>query len=344
EPRGYGSEDHETPRGKRHGNPGQAAYSTANAALEGLVRARRRAGLPGVALALGPVSDAGYLADDREQATKIGKTLEDLAGTRPLRVDEVLSALDAVLDDPAPPISVSVMPKGAALDPNALPIARSPMMSRLARPPSKVLQQDASNPADAASIAALPIAEALKALESAVRAALSRILRLPVAEIPCNRPLGDLGLDSLMALDLKNTLEERNGFAVPATAVGAETTISSLAAILCDGLPEGDGVRSGSDREPPIDRVTILHDVPSEGSAHSSPSEGGAPRPQGAITEDTKLAGALSAAHAAGLPSAMQQELARRSSARGRIARAPSKPLATGRAPERSLPGGGEAR
>ncbi|MEO1317385.1 MAG: SDR family NAD(P)-dependent oxidoreductase, partial [Pseudomonadota bacterium] len=289
----------------RLGNPGQAAYSTANAALEGLVRARRRAGLPGVALALGPVSDAGYLADDREQATKIAKTLEDLAGTRPLRVEEVLSALDAVLDDPAPPVSVSVMPEGAALDPNALPIARSPMMSRLARPPSKIPEQDASNSVDAASIAALPIAEALKALEAAVRAALSRILRLPVAEIPTNRPLGDLGLDSLMALDLKNTLEERHGFAVPVIAVGAETTISSLAAMLCNGIPQAGGVRSWSDREPPIDSMTILHDVPSEGSAHSSPSEGGASRPEGTITEDTNLAGALSAAHAAGLPSAM---------------------------------------
>src|SRR5690606_29168003 len=48
------------------GNPGQANYVAANGYLEGLARARRSEGLPGLAVAFGAISDKGYLARNDE--------------------------------------------------------------------------------------------------------------------------------------------------------------------------------------------------------------------------------------------------------------------------------------
>ncbi|MEM9766056.1 MAG: SDR family NAD(P)-dependent oxidoreductase, partial [Pseudomonadota bacterium] len=50
------------------GNPGQAPYAAANAALEGLARNRAAAGLPALAVAFGPIADAGVLT--RETRTR----------------------------------------------------------------------------------------------------------------------------------------------------------------------------------------------------------------------------------------------------------------------------------
>jgi len=52
------------------GAPGQGVYVAANAALEALARNRRAAGRPALAVAWGPIEDAGYLADRQKRAMR----------------------------------------------------------------------------------------------------------------------------------------------------------------------------------------------------------------------------------------------------------------------------------
>ena len=60
------------------GNPGQANYVAANGYLEGLARARRLEGLPGLAIGFGAIADKGYLAQNTDVndllSKRIGKT------------------------------------------------------------------------------------------------------------------------------------------------------------------------------------------------------------------------------------------------------------------------------
>ncbi|MEL6768491.1 MAG: SDR family NAD(P)-dependent oxidoreductase [Pseudomonadota bacterium] len=286
----------------RLGNPGQSAYAAANAGLEALARCRRAAGLPAVALALGPVGDAGHLAAAPERAARIGDSVAHALGSRLLRCSEVLAAFEAALDNPAMPPCCAVMPAGAQLDPAALPIARLPLQARLARKASAAGDLPVEALQTAAAIAALPPDKAPEAIADIIRASLARILRMPAEDVLDTRPLTEMGLDSLMALDLKSTLEDRHGLAVPVAAIGAETTLTGLAGTLAAGLarPEGDhrgGNIGGAGPQP--------NDPAARGTERAGLAEGDG-------RSDAAMAASLSSAHAAGLPDELRAELARR--------------------------------
>ena len=80
------------------GNPGQAAYVAANGFLEGVARRRRRrAGLPGLAIAWGAIEDVGVLA--RSEATK--EALLDRAGIKGMLAQDALRLMGEALAAPS---------------------------------------------------------------------------------------------------------------------------------------------------------------------------------------------------------------------------------------------------
>ncbi|MEM9761781.1 MAG: type I polyketide synthase [Pseudomonadota bacterium] len=302
----------------RIGNPGQAAYAAANTGLEALAAWRRQQGLPAVALALGPVDDAGHLAEAPERRTRIRRAMAETFGTRLLRRAEVLAAFDAVLDDPAIPECTVVMPAGAEIDMRSLPIARLPMLADLARAGGSEDGEPALSQTDASDLAGLSPAEAREAVVALVRAALARILRMPKGEIVTDRPLAELGLDSLMAMDLKSTLEDQHGFVVPVAAIGPETTLAGLSQLLADHVAATD----------PTGEIAWGHGADRDAAAGEADAQHRAAA--GTSVADAALADTLSAAHAAGLPAELRGELARRLSAPTPVPRPPLEREAAG--------------
>ncbi|MEM6680253.1 MAG: acyl carrier protein, partial [Pseudomonadota bacterium] len=59
-------------------------------------------------------------------------------------------------------------------------------------------------------------------------------------EIDAYRPLGTLGVDSLMAMDLRMGLEERLGRTIPLFDAGGEITIADLCQRLLDSMEHAD--------------------------------------------------------------------------------------------------------
>ena len=60
----------------------------------------------------------------------------------------------------------------------------------------------------------------------------SRILKLPVKEIGPHRPLAELGMDSLMGLELRLGIERRFGEELPLPAISDSTTLASIASAI----------------------------------------------------------------------------------------------------------------
>ena len=87
-------------------------------------------------------------------------------------------------------------------------------------------------------------------LESYVTGILGRVLRMQESEIRRDKPFGDYGLDSLMAVELKNRCESALGISLPATLAWNYSTIAALSEHLAGllGLPldvdNGSSIRS----------------------------------------------------------------------------------------------------
>ncbi len=85
------------------GAPGQGVYVAANLALEGLARRRRAEGLPALAVAWGPIEDAGYLAERPETRDALARRL----GAKPMPAAQALAALPAMLASDLPVIALA---------------------------------------------------------------------------------------------------------------------------------------------------------------------------------------------------------------------------------------------
>jgi acyl carrier protein len=58
---------------------------------------------------------------------------------------------------------------------------------------------------------------------------IGRILRIPAAQIDRTKPLSDIGVDSLMGVELRLAAEERLGIEVPLMSIGGAGSLNDLA-------------------------------------------------------------------------------------------------------------------
>ncbi|WP_428032555.1 SDR family NAD(P)-dependent oxidoreductase [Ancylobacter sp.] len=205
------------------GNPGQTAYVAANAYLEGLARRRRREGRPGLAVAWGAIADAGVLARDTATSEKLTRRL----GLGRLTAAEALDHLGACLADPGtPPVSVH-----APVDWRAgRDLAVMAGASFAALRPAFDDPVDAGGDADlVALIRGQSEGEARATVLRLLTAELGRILRLPPDSIDPARPLGDIGMDSLMGLELDMEMQRRHKVALPMLGLSSGATLQDVA-------------------------------------------------------------------------------------------------------------------
>lgn len=208
------------------GNPGQAPYVAANAALEALMAERRRAGLPGLAVAWGAIADAGYLTRDSGAEA----LLSDRLGTSAITAREAFEGLETALAgaDPADASALGWARIDWAAASRELALTRTPLFSRIAIPDPGPAEGETA--ADlAALVAGLPPAEAEARICGLLATETSRILRLPAEEIDPRQPLTELGFDSLMAVDLRMAAEETLGVDIPLMSLAGGATLADIA-------------------------------------------------------------------------------------------------------------------
>ncbi len=210
------------------GAPGQANYATANAMLDGLVSHRKAQGLPATGINWGPWANGG-MADTEAARANLGAR-----GLIPLEPGAALNALGEVV--------AHGIGQAIALKANW---QRAAKLLGTARPPilDHVLPSAGSaTPGDSAMLRRLydvPEAQRGAFVTEHLQSELQQILGFAQPPGAASRFL-ELGMDSLMAVELRNHLLGQFGsaFTINATAVFDYPTIESLAEHLAAQMPE----------------------------------------------------------------------------------------------------------
>lgn len=217
------------------GNPGQAAYVAANGGLEGLARRRRREGLPAHAIAWGAIGDVGVLADNETLRT----SLLDRVGVQALSSTEALDALADVLasDDRDPETAVvAIAPINWGASGGRLSVLRSPTFALVSHS-GTALSGDENAKTNLRAIYVESGREAaLEVARNAVIDVIARVLRLPADDIDTQRPLAEMGIDSLVSIELAMQIESRLGEKLQLTASVGALSLARLATQIVDQL------------------------------------------------------------------------------------------------------------
>jgi hybrid polyketide synthase / nonribosomal peptide synthetase FtdB len=210
------------------GAPGQGNYAAANAFLDALAWHRRSRKLPALSVAWAAWSEIG-LAARPDRGGRLARM-----GFPSLRPEQGLAALERLLGGDETHVAV------APFDPERW----------------RELHAAPDAPAAAASgresLRRAPVERREALAAASLRQIVARVLRLPLERVEPDRPLTRMGLDSLMALELRNHAETELGVTLPVVSLLRGPSIAELAGRIARDLTgEADPAEGREDRSAP---------------------------------------------------------------------------------------------
>jgi len=212
------------------GSPGQANYAAANTFLDSLAHHRRALGLPALSIDWGPWAEVGLAAAQANRGQRLA--VQGLGGLTPA---DGLAALAFLLGQSAPQVAVMKfnLRHWRQLFPQA---ASARLLTHLYEQSSASEDTRPSNTAVRDALLAVAPGLRLSLLEAHLIQQIAQVLRLPPDQIDSQTPLPTLGLDSLMALELRNRLELSLGATLSATLIWGYPTVAALAPFLAEKM------------------------------------------------------------------------------------------------------------
>jgi acyl transferase domain-containing protein/NADPH-dependent curcumin reductase CurA/short-subunit dehydrogenase/acyl carrier protein len=220
------------------GSPGQSSYAAANAYLDALAHHRRSSGLPAVTVNWGPWAEVGM-------ASRLSP--EDLQrwttqGVRPLRPAEGMRLLEMALDVNTPQVaavSIDWNRLASRLAATGAPVP--PLFALLVSGQVAPTDVQAGMPIRARVAAASGRAR-VELVHEFLRRQIASITQVPLEDIT-DAPLAQFGLDSLMAVELRNLVHHELGVRVPLGVFLSDATIATAAdALLAEATTVDDTV------------------------------------------------------------------------------------------------------
>ena len=215
------------------GNPGQSNHAAANAFLDQLAGHRRALGLPAQAIAWGAWSEIGEAAEQKERIERRRAAL----GGRWFTPQQGLKALENLVRQDATTSVVMSMDWSVFAEAVA---DRPPLLEDLLSATAEGKTDAAASSGDLLSrLRQTPAAAHEELLVSFLQREVQAVLRLPSTPAP-TVGFFDLGMDSLMAVELRNRLNRAfsEEYMAPNTVVFDYPDIGTLARHLTEALGE----------------------------------------------------------------------------------------------------------
>lgn len=204
------------------GNPGQANYVAANAYLEALARYRKSLGLPALAIAWDAIMDTGYLARNESLREAFKKRL----GINGITTEQAFMGLEMALENSFED-TIFMNANWSAIR-KLLPIMAAPMYANVIHGLED--NEEMGGTADLKElIKGLSREEVHVLISGLLGDEVAKILQLSRDKVEYNRPLQELGVDSLMAMELVAAIESRFSITIPVMALTDNITVDSLA-------------------------------------------------------------------------------------------------------------------
>ncbi|MEO8623931.1 MAG: SDR family NAD(P)-dependent oxidoreductase, partial [bacterium] len=224
------------------GNPGQSNYAAANSFFPALAQLRASQGLPALCVDWGRLGGVGYVA----RHDRVGEFL-DRQGYPPVMPDEALAMLGELLR--GGDTYASVMRVDWPVWRNFFSSTHS-ISARFFEVASKGLATGGGGQGNEkhqgrASVLAANASERGPRLLALVTGHVARVLGTAPSTIEADARLNEMGLDSLMAVELRNRLEREFGVDIPVMTLLQGPSVSGVADLIrvaIGGLGERDAV------------------------------------------------------------------------------------------------------
>jgi myxalamid-type polyketide synthase MxaE and MxaD len=204
--------------------PGQSNYAAANAGLDALAQDRRARGLHALSIGWGIWQDTGLVADaaGRANVAELARQgVQSFAADRGARLFAALGA--STVSD------LAVFPVDWAKFRRSRTGRMAPLFrDRLGDGGDTAASADGLREPTAAATPS----ERRSMLHDLVKDAVSRVLKISPKRIDSRKALGDLGLNSLMAVELRNRLEAALGRPLSATLAWNYPTVEAIVKFL----------------------------------------------------------------------------------------------------------------
>jgi len=249
-------------------SPELGAYAAANAFLDALASERRARGKPGLSIAWGPWKDAGMAAEGFSDGFK---------AIRALPAGEALALMGRLWNAPAGYLAVLPLDWGvwARHYPSA---AGVPLLSDLLAERGASVAAAQAKGAEEAGLLGLPLEERKERLLAWLGARIARIFGAAAGELSVDEPLSAQGMDSLMALEIRNAIETGLALPIPIVELMGGISLRELAALLANRAegeaPAAISLAAGADEAEAVPLTNgqralwLIHELAPESSAY----------------------------------------------------------------------------
>jgi NADPH:quinone reductase-like Zn-dependent oxidoreductase/acyl carrier protein len=211
------------------GNPAQGNYSAANAFLDSLAHHRQALALPALTVNWGVLGGEGYVARNERVADFLARQ-----GTTEISPGEAMGLLESFLRAGSAQ-AMSIRVDWSKWRQFARGMQENPLLERIFAAIEN--QESVGTTSDWRSrIDAASPAEKQAVICQAVREAVGSVLRVKPDSLRDDQPLTDLGLDSLMGVEIETSLEAAVGVALPPTSLMRARTIGQIASLIAGHL------------------------------------------------------------------------------------------------------------